>query len=96
MIEVKIDLGERIAYVDRNCDEKYARKLLQDKLKAETPYKGGWYCAITNRSRAPHVADGKPHAFIPHSSKFRDWNEMDDQYYIFELSNPFATMGGLL
>src|ERR1700761_7254902 len=96
MIRVKIDLEGRVAYVDRDCAEKYARKLLQDKLKAESMFKGGWNCFITNRDKTPHVRDGKPHAFIPHTSDYRDWTDLDDKYYIFEISNPYASLSRML
>jgi len=88
-VQVSINLNEKTARVSRGCDEKYARKLLQDKLKTETLFKGGWTCYLTNRSKGIH-SDGKAHAFIPHTSEFRDWEKTDDEYYIFELQNPFA------
>lgn len=81
MTEISIDLGERIATVSRNVSEKHARKLLQDKLKKDTPYKGGWYCYLTNR-------DGGRWQGI---NKSTTKNEED---YIFELENLFAEMEG--
>lgn len=39
---ISVDFDTLRATVDKPCDEKYARKLLQDWLKANTPYKGGW------------------------------------------------------
>lgn len=37
-----VDLSRARAFVSRNCDEKYARKLLQDWLKSHTMMQGGW------------------------------------------------------
>jgi hypothetical protein len=42
MAEVIIDMDLEVAFVKPVVHEKYARKLIQDRLKAETPYKGGW------------------------------------------------------
>lgn len=39
---IKVDLEKLRATVDKPCDEKYARKLLQDWLKTNTVWKGGW------------------------------------------------------
>jgi hypothetical protein len=41
-VSAYIDEYLTFAKVSRNCDEKYARKLLQDYLKSHTAYKGGW------------------------------------------------------
>ena len=49
MIKVDIDYENKTARVEGGYTEQYARKVLQDKLKAETPFKGGWECWITNR-----------------------------------------------
>ncbi len=41
-VSYEVDLWTATAQVTRNCDEKYARKLLQDWLKANTLMPGGW------------------------------------------------------
>jgi hypothetical protein len=48
MANVEINLEEMTATVTPRVHDKYARKLLQDKLKADTLFKGGWYCSIQN------------------------------------------------
>lgn len=48
MAKVVIDLMSMTARVEPRVNEKYARKLVQDKLKSETDYKGGWTCWIDN------------------------------------------------
>lgn len=48
MATVTIDLMSMTARVSPRVNEKYARKLVQDKLKSETDYKGGWTCWIDN------------------------------------------------
>lgn len=94
-VEVRIDWDKRVAYVSRSCVEKYARKLLQDKLKAETPFKGGWNVWIINKNPPVWLAREKWKAFKPHTSEMRGWTEDDDSFYIFEITNSFATLGGL-
>ena len=93
---VKIDYDKMVGYVTRNCVEKYARKLLQDKLKAETPFKGGWYCFLTN-SDWDYLPREKWTAWVPHERydsghATRPWNEDDDNFYIFELNNGLAQL----
>lgn len=39
---IVVDFQRCVASVDKPCDEKYARKLLQDWLKSNTMWKGGW------------------------------------------------------
>ena len=41
-VSIDIDLTNRVATVSKPCDEKYARKLLQDWLKENTLMRGGW------------------------------------------------------
>lgn len=41
-VTFSVDLNTATAQVSKNCDEKYARKLLQDWLKSNTKLKGGW------------------------------------------------------
>lgn len=48
MAEVMIDPHEMVARVSPRVHPKYARKLVQDRLKAETPYSGGWFVSIQN------------------------------------------------
>lgn len=48
MAEVMVDEHEMVARVSPRVNPKYARKLVQDKLKATSPYSGGWYCSIQN------------------------------------------------
>lgn len=43
---LKIDLDLMYASISRDCNIKYARKLLQDELKKTMP--GGWYCSCQN------------------------------------------------
>lgn len=101
-VQVRIDWEQQIAYVSRGCVEKYARRLLQEKLKAETPFKGGWECWLTNKDHARWLARDKWTAFIPfrhydHPEGYtRPWNEDDDNFYIYELHNQFAKMAGYL
>lgn len=78
---VKIDLAERTATVSGGITEKYARKLLQDKLKSDTPFKGGWECfLLTDRVARPRDA-------------VQNMVSVDGDY-VFELYNPFASMTG--
>jgi hypothetical protein len=85
-IEVSFDLGERTAVVSGRYTEKYARKLLQDKLKAETPFAGGWECWLTNRARMD----------LDHYKLTGEIRYHEQEDYIFELSNPFASMAGYI
>lgn len=41
-VTFNVDLNNFTAQVSRNCDEKYARRLLQDWLKKNTRMSGGW------------------------------------------------------
>jgi hypothetical protein len=52
IIDIDINIETRTATVNGASSEKYARKLLQDKLKTDTPYAGGWNCFLTNRLKA--------------------------------------------
>ena len=58
---VAIDLTA--ATLPANISEKYARKLLQDYLKANSMYKGGWECWLEK------IEDGKYHFEI--SNRYR-------------------------
>lgn len=70
-IIVTFDLHEHVATVSGGCTEKYARKLLQDKLKADTGFMGGWECWISRKS-------------------------CNENQVVFEISNQFASMAGIL
>ena len=85
-VEVSYDLGERVATVSGHCTEKYARKLLQDKLKSETPFGGGWNCYLTNRVRID----------IKHFNLTGEIHYHEQEDYIFELSNVYASLAGYI
>lgn len=66
MAKITISLKNKTATVDGNIVEKYARKLLQEKLKADTPYHNGWSCFLTNRTAVENGTDTE--------YKFEIWN----------------------
>lgn len=87
MAKVSIDLGERVAVVSPgSIGEKYARKVLQDKLKTDTPFGGGWECYLTNRAQMD----------TDHYRATKQVRYFKQEDYIFKLTNPFASMAGYI
>lgn len=91
-VEVRIDWANNLAYVTRNCVEKYARKLLQDKLKAESSLKGGWECFLLNRDwdspeSAPNTAKYSVKSPTTGLRTYTGNGISDSDHYVFELTN---------
>lgn len=62
---IVVDMETLRCSVAKPCDEKYARKLLQDYLKENTGYKGGW--SVTKILGAGTTRSGGTSLYTTHS-----------------------------